>query len=698
MPDDYEMVLLHERAINEEYLRILKKWYQGLTDLTTYVAVPQNTMSAGGAPSIQPSARVIGPLIGRVGLDFDDPDLGASFYIGTYYQELSDGTVVVSWAAKVARLLFEGRASAWHNPDPGSLQARRNFEVEQQDLVAYFDELESGVDAATVFSVRREATSIPEPPATVPPRDESPEERPDVDPPPAPRAKSVAPSPPKPQPPAPPLAADGWGDDGRSADDEDGTPRPTDRGAAESEAGEAELDEQGLRNEGLTRRKVTEPKTGYQHSMLSTLQPDQFQLVTFPAANHLAVQGHPGTGKTVVATHRAAWLTHPSGETKLERVALVGPNDAWAHHVRGVLDELGATGVKVVSLEALVAEYADGARHALQLNTERYYQVGWEVARSAARSTRRLRGALTRTRRKNIDLVLDQLVGPTEIHREFVNDAEVSQWLLQASNAATVRREKEYLLLVAVVGQAVDQLGGGDNFKHVIVDEVQDLRGAEWYLLHRLLAQNGRWSLFGDLNQRRANTSYTSWMHIAQALEFEPEDGTEFVPEVLEQGYRSTRQILRYAAALLDRGDRRPKALLEGPEPRVRRVGAKQLVRVVVEEIESMAQRHLEGRLAVITRSPRQFEKGFREQGWSTTHERHVLKKTGMPMLGIFRPAMTRGLEYDGVVVVEPSAFPENLGRRGRLYTALTRANKELVVVHSRALPKELRGRGERVS
>lgn len=687
MPDDYEDALAYERAINEEYLRILKEWYAGLKDLTVHVAVPRNTMSAGGVPSIQPSSAIIGPLIGRVGLDFDDPMLGTTFYIGTYYQELSDGTVVISWASQVARLLFEGPASEWHDPDPAHLEARRTFEVRQQDLVAFFDDPEPGIDPIAVFSSRRIASPVPEPPPMAATPDRSPEplstaptaeeppELPDDEPPPAPQPQPAKPPPSEPPPPAPPLAASGSGDDGGS-DDED----------------------PGLRNEELIRRKVAEPKTGYQHSMLSTLQPDQFRLVTWPAASHLAVQGHPGSGKTVVATHRAAWLTHPLGETRLERVALIGPNDAWAHHVRGVLDELGATGVTVVSLEDLVSGYAGESRHPLQLNNERYYQVGWDVARAASRATRRLRGALTKSTRRNIDLVLDQLVQPTEIHGEFVRDEELSKWLLQAKSSQTVRQERDYLLLVAAVGQAVEQLDGAERFKHIIVDEVQDLRGAEWYLLHRLLGPNGRWSLFGDLNQRRADTSYLGWMHIAQALEFEPEDGSEYEPEVLEQGYRSTRQILGYASALLDRGDRRATALLEGPEPRVRKVGRNQLVAAVVEEIESMAERHPDGRLAVVTTSPLQFDEGFREHGWSRTHERYVLKKEGRPLLGVFRPAMTRGLEYDGVVVAEPSAFRSNLGRRGRLYTALTRANKELSVVYSRALPRDLRGRGDRIS
>ncbi len=59
----------------------------------------------------------------------------------------------------------------------------------------------------------------------------------------------------------------------------------------------------------------------------------------------------------------------------------------------------------------------------------------------------------------------------------------------------------------------------------------------------------------------------------------------------------------------------------------------------------------------------------------------------------VFSPQSARGLEFDGVVVVEPAAFDQNVGRDGQLYTSLTRATKELTVVHSQPLPKVLRGK-----
>ena len=60
----------------------------------------------------------------------------------------------------------------------------------------------------------------------------------------------------------------------------------------------------------------------------------------------------------------------------------------------------------------------------------------------------------------------------------------------------------------------------------------------------------------------------------------------------------------------------------------------------------------------------------------------------------LYHPEKASGLEFDAVVV-EPGAFPENVGRRqGQLYISLTRANRELAVMWRGALPDKLRKLG----
>ena len=89
-------------------------------------------------------------------------------------------------------------------------------------------------------------------------------------------------------------------------------------------------------------------------------------------------------------------------------------------------------------------------------------------------------------------------------------------------------------------------------------------------------------------------------------------------------------------------------------------------------------------------REPRPISDAFRNAGWSRGEFRDSWK-LGDRTIFVFHPDRARGLEFDGVVVVEPDSFPQNVGRDGVLYTSLTRATQELSVVYSGAMPKNLR-------
>ena len=111
-------------------------------------------------------------------------------------------------------------------------------------------------------------------------------------------------------------------------------------------------------------------------------------------------------------------------------------------------------------------------------------------------------------------------------------------------------------------------------------------------------------------------------------------------------------------------------------------------------DADELADRHPEGMVALITTTPKPYERELMRGagGWRRTSNRYELEKDGRK-LAVLRPVNARGLEFDGVVVVEPKDFPEQVGRQGQLYTSLTRATKELCVVHSKALPRELKAR-----
>ena len=114
--------------------------------------------------------------------------------------------------------------------------------------------------------------------------------------------------------------------------------------------------------------------------------------------------------------------------------------------------------------------------------------------------------------------------------------------------------------------------------------------------------------------------------------------------------------------------------------------------------------RHPGGSVAVIAWDQgrvQEVESLFFKDGWrrDSSAEGRVLRRgLGTVRLTVGRPVEVRGLEFDAVVVVEPADFKQSMGRHGELYTSLTRANKELAIVHSKAMPRELKGRGNRVN
>ncbi|TSI17631.1 RNA polymerase recycling motor ATPase HelR [Brevibacterium aurantiacum] len=93
------------------------------------------------------------------------------------------------------------------------------------------------------------------------------------------------------------------------------------------------------------------------HDVLSTIQADQDSIIRAPADSPLVVDGGPGTGKTVVALHRAAYLLYSDPSIASSGGLLfVGPNPAYLSYVDDVLPRLGEDGVRLCTLDDLVPE------------------------------------------------------------------------------------------------------------------------------------------------------------------------------------------------------------------------------------------------------------------------------------------------------------------------------------------------------
>lgn len=92
--------------------------------------------------------------------------------------------------------------------------------------------------------------------------------------------------------------------------------------------------------------------------VLGTIQADQDAIIRAGSAGALVVDGGPGTGKTVVALHRTAYLLYADPRVGHDRggVLFVGPHEPYLAYVSDVLPRLGEEGVRTATLRDLVPE------------------------------------------------------------------------------------------------------------------------------------------------------------------------------------------------------------------------------------------------------------------------------------------------------------------------------------------------------
>jgi DNA helicase IV len=111
-----------------------------------------------------------------------------------------------------------------------------------------------------------------------------------------------------------------------------------------------EHDRTELSGEGALLAAVNAPRTGRMGDIVATIQAEQDRVIRADYRGVMVVQGGPGTGKTAVALHRAAYLLYTHRQ-RLERsgVLLVGPSPVFLRYIEQVLPSLGETGVVMVT-------------------------------------------------------------------------------------------------------------------------------------------------------------------------------------------------------------------------------------------------------------------------------------------------------------------------------------------------------------
>ncbi|MCY3850543.1 MAG: AAA family ATPase [Acidimicrobiaceae bacterium] len=652
-----QTILDAERAVNEQYLNEIERLIQRHPQRVRQIAVVQSQRWTTSSPlrlGIDRGATT--GVIGRVALQESHPYsdmMDQTFYIAGWYAK-KDGFEAVNWTAPIASLFFQGRSSK-HEIAP-SVTGRRTFVLRGTDLVDYADEVETGVDDP--FEGMERSLAIP-----------------------------VAPT--RRRHPVQPVQSEKHRSIPESTETEEQPYISTTELHETESTSEVNARRRGLRAVEAVVKVMKLPKRGRMGAVLPTMQSDQYQLVTAAGDRGLVLQGQPGTGKTVVAVHRAVYLTSAERETeRVGRVAIVGPSDHYVDHVKPIISELKEpeAEIQVLSLPGLLKKVAGLPLKSKPGDIGRI-ESSWELGREIDSFVRKMPD-------RPVSAPMDQRVrrvveAMQRADSSEIGDSELLTWLRGLPSWNALSGETRYLPMLATVALALDSSEIGNRVGHLIVDEAQDVRPLEWRILTTsLLEDDGSLSLFGDMNQRRSDWTAATWEQLAEDLDITDEAGHCDIRE-LQPGYRSTRQILRFANQLLPRGERAEQALRDGPQPSVEKVSGPERTTRTVDVAIDLTRRN-PGMVAIITTKPRAPSVVFRDRGWKRGDWLHSWTRSGTTVV-ILHPDEARGLEFDAVVVVEPGDFPENVGRQGVLYTSLTRANNELAVIHSKRLPRGLR-------
>ena len=102
--------------------------------------------------------------------------------------------------------------------------------------------------------------------------------------------------------------------------------------------------------------EVERGRTGAMRDIVATIQGEQDAIIRAPLDQCIVVQGGPGTGKTAVGLHRAAFLLYEHREQlERERVLIIGPNPIFFRYISQVLPSLGETAAVQLTIDGLTA-------------------------------------------------------------------------------------------------------------------------------------------------------------------------------------------------------------------------------------------------------------------------------------------------------------------------------------------------------
>jgi DNA helicase IV len=507
----------------------------------------------------------------------------------------------------------------------------------------------------------------------------------------------------------------------------------------------------------LVRREIERARVGPMRDIVATIQPEQDTLVRTDLDVSVCVQGAPGTGKTAVGLHRAAYLLY-AHRSRLTRngVLVLGPNRAFLHYISAVLPTLGEVDVEQTTIEQLL---------------DREVRATDSSAAAEVKHDVRMAEVLRKAVYARIGRPSQAVVVSDESYKWRVNQHEFAEMVAEAEADATTYltgRERVIARIVAAVQRQAEARGQNCNgvwlrrmtravtpdvevvwpnlkAEEVLAEVLSDPSSAADGILEADEQEAIRWSRPRKAKSARWTAADAVLLdEVSALLERGTTYGHVIVDEAQDLSPMQCRAIARRSehSSLTVLGDLAqgttawaatdwPTQLGQLGKPDAELVALSTGYRVPAAVVE------LANRLLMALHVDVQPTTSFRSDGELTiTHvddlavacvatvrqalslegsvgviaadyqlpaltdalkaaEIEVVAADGDGRVAVVPASLAKGLEYDHVVAVEPSDIVTSEPRGlNRLYVVLTRAVSRLDILHRNELPEQLHGTG----
>lgn len=482
-------------------------------------------------------------------------------------------------------------------------------------------------------------------------------------------------------------------------------------------------------------------------NIVSTIQKEQNEIIRNTNDKYLIVQGVAGSGKTSVALHRIAYLLYRDVNLTSNNILILSPSDVFSDYISDVLPELGEENVlkstfsefaetfltpykniesysefleriyrskrtdELISykmssefkkeLDSFILQYKKNVKFKTSLTyngicfskddltdmfTNKYqkFPLKDRVDAMAEYICHQLRIP----KKKYLNAIKTQLTISSGVELKFINLYNLflnSSCFNKFENVINISKKINYEDITGLLYMFFEINGypSYNNIRQVVIDEAQDYTNFQIHILHRIF-KYASFTILGDnnqiLNPYCSNKSLLDFSNIF--------DNYRYIE--LNKTYRSSEEIIDYSNKILGINNICPVRKTNNYPVIIRNVANDEISLYIKNDIKDMLEKKI-GKIAIITKDVRDATKLYQkiigendDVDIQLISDSNTIVKNSIVIIPSY---LSKGLEFDGVIVVNSINNSYDFSERNLYYVACTRAQHKLSIYNE---PKKL--------